>query len=390
MCGPAYQDGFLTFHFILYSPGRYYLFNETPRSWKSYYYRIIEKIVQGENLWRFPTRPHNEIGKHPSSAEFTIDPELGHPRNQIIFTSWVICGGRGCPSPCRAFLEGCGISCPPVSDQNILSPLWVTFSKISPSRSLEGYASEKPASRPLIWVIVGQCPLLSTILRQIGNFARLKHSLNLSLPQALRTFLPLESKKSICPPAGTHGKDHQHRPLHSVDSGESGAWIPVFMIGGIPKQFSEANFQAGKTAGFFVVWRRWVWYRIFLIKGPKILNIYNPLITILDRYRNLTTLIFYEGPGTTSLRVFRRFNSPSFHPMVLLIANGDDPVFWNPIKIIAKCPVHLHMAFSQGSQWKPVDILFWRRSDPILRSPEKMTENIWTVSTPLYGRHNIF
>lgn len=255
------------------------------------------------------------------------------------------------------------------SDQNIYPPM-SDFLKDLSIQVLEGYASENLHPAPDL-VIVGN--VITKHNPEAIELARLNIPY-LSLPQALRHFA-IGSKKSIVP-CGTHGK---------TTTSALTAWIlekagmdPSFMIGGIPNNF-RGNFRLG-NGRFFVV-EGDEYDTAFFDKGPKFLH-YNPLITILtgiefdhaDIYEDLDHVI------ESFRRLIRLIPSDG-----LLIANGDDPI--SEIQSNnAKCPV-ITYGFSQGSQWKPVDILF--EEDHTQFTALKNDREYMTVSTPLYGRHNI-
>ncbi|MBN1832291.1 MAG: UDP-N-acetylmuramate:L-alanyl-gamma-D-glutamyl-meso-diaminopimelate ligase [Deltaproteobacteria bacterium] len=255
------------------------------------------------------------------------------------------------------------------SDQNIYPPM-SDFLKDLSIQVLEGYAAENLHPIPDL-VIVGN--VITKHNPEAIELARL-NTPYLSLPQALRHFA-MDSKKSIVP-CGTHGK---------TTTAALTAWIlekagmsPGFMIGGIPNNF-RGNFRLG-NGPFFVV-EGDEYDTAFFDKGPKFLH-YNPLITILtgiefdhaDIYQNLDHVI-------ESFRKLIRVIPPGG----LLIANGDDPVSKNQLND-AKCPV-ITYGFSQGSQWKAVDILF--EEDQTQFTVLKNDRKYMTGSTPLYGRHNI-
>jgi UDP-N-acetylmuramate: L-alanyl-gamma-D-glutamyl-meso-diaminopimelate ligase len=255
------------------------------------------------------------------------------------------------------------------SDQNVYPPM-SDFLKDLSIQVLEGYASENLHPVPDL-VIVGN--VITRHNLEAIELARL-NTPYLSLPQALRHFA-IGSKKSIVP-CGTHGK---------TTTSALTAWIlekarmdPSFMIGGIPNNF-RANFRLG-NGQFFVV-EGDEYDTAFFDKGPKFLH-YNPLITILtgiefdhaDIYQDLDHVI------ESFSRLIRLIPSDG-----LLIANGDDPVSESQSSN-AQCPV-ITYGFSQGSQWKPVDILF--KEDQTQFTVLKHDKEYMTVSTPLYGRHNI-
>ena len=255
------------------------------------------------------------------------------------------------------------------SDQNIYPPMSDFLKELS-IQVLEGYAAENLHPVPDL-VIVGN--VITKHNPEAVELARL-NTPYLSLPQALRHFA-IGNKKSIVP-CGTHGK---------TTTSALTAWIlekagmdPGFMIGGIPNNF-RSNFRLG-NGRFFVV-EGDEYDTAFFDKGPKFLH-YNPFITILtgiefdhaDIYQDLDHVI------ESFRRLIRLIPSDG-----LLIVNGDDPVSEIQSRN-AKCPV-ITYGFSQGSQWKPVDILF--EEDQTQFAVLKNDREYMTVSTPLYGRHNI-
>jgi UDP-N-acetylmuramate: L-alanyl-gamma-D-glutamyl-meso-diaminopimelate ligase len=93
-------------------------------------------------------------------------------------------------------------------------------------------------------------------------------------------------------------------------------------------------------------------------------DIYQDLDHVIGSFRRLIRLIPPDG---------------------LLIANEDDPVSKSQSND-AKCPV-ITYGFSKDSQWKPVDVLF--EEDQTQFTVLKNDREYMTVSTSLYGRHNI-
>ena len=255
------------------------------------------------------------------------------------------------------------------SDQNIYPPM-SDFLKDLSIQVLEGYAAENLHPIPDL-VIVGN--VITKQNPEAIELARL-NTPYLSLPQALRHFA-MGSKKSIVP-CGTHGK---------TTTAALTAWIlekagmnPSFMIGGIPNNF-KSNFRLGNGPYFVVEGDEYD--TAFFDKSPKFLH-YNPLITILtgiefdhaDIYQDLDHVI------GSFLRLIRLIS-----PDGLLIVNEDDPVSKSQSND-AKCPV-ITYGFSKGSRWKPVDVLF--EEDQTQFTVLKNDREYMTVSTSLYGRHNI-
>jgi UDP-N-acetylmuramate: L-alanyl-gamma-D-glutamyl-meso-diaminopimelate ligase len=255
------------------------------------------------------------------------------------------------------------------SDQNVYPPMSDFLKELS-IQVIEGYSSENLHPVPDL-VIVGN--VITKHNPEAVELARLNIPY-LSLPQALRHFA-IGNKKSIVP-CGTHGK---------TTTSALTAWLlekagmdPGFMIGGIPNNF-RGNFRLGK--GRFFVVEGDEYDTAFFDKGPKFLH-YNPFITILtgiefdhaDIYQDLDHVI------ESFRRLIRLIPSDG-----LLIVNGDDPVSEIQSRN-AKCPV-ITYGFSQGPQWKPVDISF--EEDQTQFTVLKDNREYMTVSTPLYGKHNI-
>jgi len=303
--------------------------------------------------------------EHPSSAELSSTLNIAPEKPDHIHLMGICGTGM---SSLAGFLKDAAYHVTG-SDQDIYPPM-SDFLKDLSIPVLEGYASENLHPAPDL-VIVGN--VITKHNPEAIELARLNIPY-LSLPQALRHFA-IGSKKSIVP-CGTHGK---------TTTSALTAWIlekagmdPSFMIGGIPNNF-RGNFRLG-NGRFFVV-EGDEYDTAFFDKGPKFLH-YNPLITILtgiefdhaDIYQDLDHVIESFG------RLIRLIPSDG-----LLIVNGDDPV--SEIQSNnAKCPV-ITYGFSQGSQWKPVDILF--EEDQTQFTVLKNDREYMTVSTPLYGRHNI-
>jgi UDP-N-acetylmuramate: L-alanyl-gamma-D-glutamyl-meso-diaminopimelate ligase len=176
--------------------------------------------------------------------------------------------------------------------------------------------------------------------------------------------------------SGTHGK---------TTTSSLVAWIlekagvdPCFMIGGIPHNF-ETNFKLGKDTCFVIEGDEYD--TAFFDKGPKFLH-YNPWVTILtsiefdhaDIYRDLNHVI----------ENFRKLID-MIPPDGLLIANGDDSTITAEIKR-AKCPVATY-GLSKNGLWRAVDIAV--QEDATRLTVLKAEKEYVSLSTPLYGRHNI-
>ncbi|MFH0844567.1 MAG: UDP-N-acetylmuramate:L-alanyl-gamma-D-glutamyl-meso-diaminopimelate ligase [Pseudomonadota bacterium] len=255
------------------------------------------------------------------------------------------------------------------SDQNVYPPM-STFLRDLSIPILEGYRAENLSPPPDL-VIVG-----NVITRQNPEAAELSRIKTpyLSFPQALKYFA-MAGKRSvvIC---GTHGK---------TTTSALAAWLlekagldPSFMIGGLPHNF-QRNFQSG-TGPYFVI-EGDEYDTAFFDKGPKFLH-YSPWATIL------TSIEFDHADIYRDLDHIKE----SFRKLIdlipaegLLISNGDDPLVIRQSKR-AKSPVTTY-GFSENADWRGVDVDV-REESTHLRILKKGKPHI-TLSTPLYGRHNI-
>lgn len=255
------------------------------------------------------------------------------------------------------------------SDQHIYPPMSDFLEGLS-IPVLEGYGAGNLTPEPDL-VIVGN--VITRYNPEAIELSRL-HIPYLSLPQALRHFA-MEGKRSIVI-CGTHGK---------TTTSTLASWIlekagmdPSFMVGGLSNNFS-GNFKRG-NGPFFVI-EGDEYDTAFFDKGPKFLH-YNPWITILtsiefdhaDIYRDLDHVI----------NSFRKLINliPSDG---LLIANGDDPVI-NAESRGAKCPV-ITYGLTEKVQWKAVDIAIQEHHTRLKILKEG--KEYLSLSTPLYGRHNV-
>ncbi|MBW2358913.1 MAG: UDP-N-acetylmuramate:L-alanyl-gamma-D-glutamyl-meso-diaminopimelate ligase, partial [Deltaproteobacteria bacterium] len=172
----------------------------------------------------------------------------------------------------------------------------------------------------------------------------------LSFPQALQLFA-LKDKRSIVI-SGTHGKTTASSLAAWIL--EKGGMDPGFMIGGIPKNFKK-NFKLGHGKYFVIEGDEYD--TAFFDKGPKFLH-YKPWTVILtniefdhaDIYRNLEHVI----------ENFRKLIH-IIPPDGVLIANADDPIVAS--EIVKKNDTRVKI-IKHGIEYT-------------------------TLSTPLYGRHNI-
>jgi UDP-N-acetylmuramate: L-alanyl-gamma-D-glutamyl-meso-diaminopimelate ligase len=255
------------------------------------------------------------------------------------------------------------------SDQNIYPPMSHFLESLS-IPILEGYMPNNLHPEPDL-VIVG-----NVITKQNPEAVELL-SLRLpylSFPQALKHFT-MKDKRSIVI-SGTHGKTTTSALVAWIL--EKAGMDPCFMIGGIPQNF-QTNFKLGKGPYFVIEGDEYD--TAFFDKGPKFLH-YNPWITILtsiefdhaDIYRNLDHIIAN----------FRKLID-LVPPEGLLIANGDDSTITAEIKR-AKCPVRTY-GLSKNGVWRAVDIDV--KEDLTRLTILKAGKEHVSLSTPLYGRHNI-
>lgn len=255
------------------------------------------------------------------------------------------------------------------SDQDIYPPMSDFLETLSID-VVKGYSAKNLYPRPDL-VVVGN--VITRENPEAVELSRLELPY-LSFPQALRHFA-MKDKHAIVV-SGTHGK---------TTTSALTAWIlqaagmdPSFMIGGIPRNFS-ANFKLGSGPHFVIEGDEYD--TAFFDKGPKFLH-YEPWMTILtsiefdhaDIYRNLAHVV------------------ESFEKLIdlmpaggLIIANKDDPIISARVTR-AKCAVVTY-GLTKQCHWRAVDIAqeegFTRLT--ILRAGEQYV----TLSTPLYGRHNL-
>ena len=255
------------------------------------------------------------------------------------------------------------------SDQNVYPPISHFLEALS-IPILEGYGPQNLSSN-IDLVIVGNVITKDNPEAIEVSCLKLPY---LSLPQALKHFA-IKGKHSIVI-SGTHGK---------TTTSAIAAWIlekagmdPGFMIGGIPQNF-QTNFKLGKGPYFVIEGDEYD--TAFFDKGPKFLH-YDPWLTILtsiefdhsDIYRNLDHVI----------ESFRKLIE-LMPPEGFLIVNGDDEVITQEIKR-AKCPVATY-GITKNSLWKAVEITV--QEDLTHLSILKSGKKYMTLSTPLYGYHNI-
>jgi UDP-N-acetylmuramate: L-alanyl-gamma-D-glutamyl-meso-diaminopimelate ligase len=255
------------------------------------------------------------------------------------------------------------------SDQNLYPPMNHLLEDLS-IPVLEGYAAKNLNPLPDL-VVVGN--VITRLNPEALELARLPIPY-LSLPQALRVFA-MAGKRSIVI-CGTHGKTTTSALVAWIL--EQGGLDPGFMIGGIPLNFS-ANFKLGRGSHFVIEGDEYD--TAFFDKGPKFLH-YAPWVAIL------TSIEFDHADIYRDLdHVLRSFRSliDLMPPEGLLIANADDPLVMKETGR-AGCPV-ITYGFKEGADWRPVDLDI-REGVTHLRIL-KQGKDYASISTPLYGRHNM-
>jgi len=255
------------------------------------------------------------------------------------------------------------------SDQNVYPPMSDFLEALS-IPVLMDYSPRNLSPRPDL-VIVGN--VITRLNPEAIELSRLNLPY-LSFPQALKYFA-FKGKRPIVI-SGTHGK---------TTTSALAAWTlhaagldPGFMIGGIPKNF-RANFKLGK--GDYFVIEGDEYDTAFFDKGPKFLH-YDPWITVLtsiefdhaDIYRDLDHIV----------ENFRKLIH-LMPPEGLIIANADDPIVATEIRA-AKCPAVTY-GLSENALFSARDIHISNSLShmKILKSRKEYL----TLTTPLYGRHNI-
>ncbi len=255
------------------------------------------------------------------------------------------------------------------SDQNIYPPMSHFLEALS-IPLLEGYGSQNLDPVPDL-VIVGN--VITKRNPEAVEISRLGIPY-LSLPQALRAFAMKESRSIVI--CGTHGKTTTSALV--AWALERAGLDPGFMIGGIPNNF-QGNFKLGLGAYFVIEGDEYD--TAFFDKGPKFLH-YSPWIAILtsiefdhaDIYRDMEHLL-------ESFRKLIRLIPPEG----LLIANGDDPVIQKEAKK-ARCPV-ITYGLTEDVHWRAVNIVTGEDFTTMKILKEK--KEYMTLSSPLYGNHNI-
>ena len=255
------------------------------------------------------------------------------------------------------------------SDQNIYPPMSHFLENLS-IPLIEGYHAKNLRPVPDL-VIIGN--VITKENPEAVELSRLGIPY-LSMPQALRIFAMKGAKSIVI--CGTHGKTTTS--ALAAWALEEAGMDPGFMIGGIPNNF-QRNFKVGGGPYFVVEGDEYD--TAFFDKGPKFLH-YSPWIVILtsiefdhaDIYRDLGHLL------ESFRKLIRLIPSKG-----LLIANGDAPVILEEAKR-AKCPV-ITYGFSQGVDWRATNTMT-RENFTTTRVLKGQTEYM-TLSTPLYGNHNI-
>jgi len=255
------------------------------------------------------------------------------------------------------------------SDQNIYPPMSDFLASLR-IPVLPGYRPENLHPIPDL-VIVG-----NVVTRQNPEAIELSRLEipYLSFPQAVARFA-IEKKQSIVI-SGTHGK---------TTTASLASWIleeadldPSFMIGGIPRNFQQ-NFKSGKGPYFVIEGDEYD--TAFFDKGPKFLH-YRPWVVILtsiefdhaDIYRDLEHVI----------QNFRKLID-LIPPTGLLIANSDDARIKKELGR-ANCRVWTY-GLTGDPLWKAAGI---SSHDGLTRiAIERDGRAFQTVTTPLYGRHNV-
>ena len=196
----------------------------------------------------------------------------------------------------------------------------------------------------------------------------------LSFPQAINRFA-LKHKRSIVI-SGTHGKTTTSSIIAWIL--EKAGMAPGFMIGGIPLNFQK-NFKLGEGNLFVIEGDEYD--TSFFDKGPKFLH-YSPWAVIItsiefdhaDIYRDLDHII------TSFKKLIDIMPSTG-----ILIGNGDDPVVSREMEK-AKCPVQTY-GLTENCLWRAKNIIV--EKDITRFVILKGEKEYMTLSTPLYGRHNI-
>ena len=255
------------------------------------------------------------------------------------------------------------------SDRNVYPPMSDFLEKLAVP-ALTGYCAENLSPAPDL-VIVGN--VITRLNTEAIELSRLELPY-LSFPQALRHFA-FKGKRSIVI-SGTHGK---------TSTSSLAAWVlekagrdPGFMIGGIPQNF-QSNFKLGKGDCFVIEGDEYD--TAFFDKGPKFLH-YDPWIAVLTSIEFDHADIYRDLDHITEN--FRKLLGLVPHDG-LLIANLDDPVIKTEIKG-AKCPVVTY-GLSEKARFTATKIITHEKATQL--SILKDGSEYLTVSTPLYGHHNI-
>jgi UDP-N-acetylmuramate: L-alanyl-gamma-D-glutamyl-meso-diaminopimelate ligase len=255
------------------------------------------------------------------------------------------------------------------SDQNVYPPMSTYLESLS-IPVLGGYQASNLHAPPDL-VIVGNVVTKSN--PEAVELARLRIPY-LSMPQALRVFA-LKGKKPIVI-AGTHGKTTTTALVAWLL--ESAGLEPGFLVGGIPGNFGS-GFRQGKGPYFVIEGDEYD--TAFFDKGPKFLH-YSPWIVILTSIEFDHADIYHDLEHVrNSFRKLVRLLPPDGR----LIANRDDPL------VVAEagetpCPV-IFYGLEDGSLWSARNITV--RPTETRLEISKDSRNALTITTPLYGRHNV-
>lgn len=255
------------------------------------------------------------------------------------------------------------------SDQNVYPPMSYFLEDLSIS-PIEGYSPANLSPKPDL-VIVGN--VITKDNPEALELSRLGLHY-LSFPQALEHFA-LKGKQPIVV-SGTHGKTTISALVAWIL--EKAGMNPGFMIGGLSKNF-QTNFRIGRGPYFVIEGDEYD--TAFFDKRPKFLHykpwaiiltsiefdhsdIYRDLDHVVESFRKLINLVPTEG---------------------ILVANGDDPIVTNEIKV-ARCRVATY-TISENGHWNAIDISI--QQDLTRFRVLKAGREYMTFFTPLYGRHNI-
>lgn len=255
------------------------------------------------------------------------------------------------------------------SDQNIYPPMSHLLESLS-IPLLEGYGPKNLDPIPDL-VIVGN--VITKQNPEAVELSRLDIPY-LSLPQAIRIFAMQGARPIVI--SGTHGKTTTSSLV--AWALEKGGLDPGFMIGGIPNNF-QGNFKLG-IGPYFVI-EGDEYDTAFFDKGPKFLH-YSPWIAILTSIEFDHADIYPDMDHL--LESFRKLIQ-LIPPNGLLIANGDDPMVLKESNE-AKCPV-ITYGLKGNVHWRATEISTGKDFTTVKILKEG--EEYMTLSSPLYGNHNV-